>query len=150
MLVADLVTKALARDALEHGRVVDLPLGARLIAGENRGVAFGLLAGSVDLVLVVSLVAVAGLALALAIHARRARLSASLAAALLVGGALGNLLDRAADSAVTDFVDLAMWPAFNLADVAITIGAALFAIVLIGPPASSASDRSGRPREQDA
>lgn len=150
VLVADLASKAVVRDALDGGRVVDLPLGARLAAGENRGAAFGLFAGSADLVLIVSLVAVAGLALALTVHARRAPLTASLAGALLAGGALGNLVDRASDGAVTDYVGLAMWPAFNLADLAITIGAALLAIVLVRPPAAGTIDRSGRAREQGA
>ena len=47
---------------------------------------------------------------------------------LLVGGALGNLVDRARDGAVTDFIKLPLWPAFNLADVAITVG--VLALVL--------------------
>ena len=41
---------------------------------------------------------------------------------LLAGGALGNLADRVRDGAVTDFIDPPLWPAFNLADVAITLG----------------------------
>jgi len=45
-----------------------------------------------------------------------------LATGLLLGGALGNLLDRLRDDAVTDFIDLPLWPAFNLADVSITAG----------------------------
>ncbi|HEV7669921.1 MAG TPA: signal peptidase II [Thermoanaerobaculia bacterium] len=53
------------------------------------------------------------------------------ALALVVGGALGNLLDRAATGAVTDFVDLFVgihhWPAFNVADAAISVGIALMA-----------------------
>ena len=48
-----------------------------------------------------------------------------LPAALLVGGALGNLADRARDGAVTDFIDLSLWPTFNLADVAIVLGVLL-------------------------
>jgi signal peptidase II len=46
-------------------------------------------------------------------------------AALLVGGALGNLADRVRDGAVIDFIDLPLWPTFNLADVAITTGVLL-------------------------
>ena len=41
---------------------------------------------------------------------------------LLIGGAIGNLIDRIAHGAVTDFVKLPHWPAFNLADTAITVG----------------------------
>ena len=47
---------------------------------------------------------------------------------LLLGGALGNLADRVRIDSVTDFIDLPLWPAFNLADVAIVAG--VFCLVL--------------------
>ena len=53
---------------------------------------------------------------------------------LLIGGAAGNLIDRAREGAVTDFVDLPLWPAFNVADAAITIGVLALLYVLEGPP----------------
>jgi signal peptidase II len=49
---------------------------------------------------------------------------------LLVGGALGNLIDRLANGAVTDFIKLPHWPAFNLADTAITLGVLALVYVL--------------------
>jgi signal peptidase II len=58
---------------------------------------------------------------------------------LLIGGAVGNLVDRAAEGAVTDFVDVSIWPAFNLADAAITTGVLSLLYVLEGPP--SRADR---------
>jgi len=48
-----------------------------------------------------------------------------------VGGSLGNLIDRLSRGAVTDFLDFARWPAFNVADCGITIGAALIVIGLM-------------------
>jgi signal peptidase II len=48
-----------------------------------------------------------------------------LPAALLIGGALGNLADRVRDGAVTDFISLPLWPTFNLADLAIVAGVLL-------------------------
>ena len=48
-----------------------------------------------------------------------------LPAALLIGGALGNLADRVRDGAVTDFISLPLWPTFNLADLAIVVGVLL-------------------------
>ena len=47
---------------------------------------------------------------------------------LLLGGAAGNLIDRAVEGSVTDFLDPPLWPAFNVADAAITIGGALFVV----------------------
>jgi signal peptidase II len=52
---------------------------------------------------------------------------------LLVGGALGNLIDRLVHGAVTDFVKLPLWPAFNVADMAITFGVLALLWVLEGP-----------------
>jgi len=57
---------------------------------------------------------------------------ASSALALLVGGATGNIVDRLRIGAVIDFIDLGIWPVFNLADVAITGGVILLAIHLLG------------------
>jgi signal peptidase II len=49
---------------------------------------------------------------------------------MLLGGAAGNLIDRIRDGAVTDFVKLPHWPAFNLADVSITLGVLTLIYVL--------------------
>ncbi len=51
---------------------------------------------------------------------------------LLVGGAIGNLIDRLAHGAVTDFIKLPLWPAFNVADMAITFGVLALLWVLEG------------------
>jgi signal peptidase II len=56
---------------------------------------------------------------------------ATAALALLVGGGAGNTIDRVRLGAVVDFVDLRVWPVFNLADVAVTVGVVLLAIHLI-------------------
>ena len=52
---------------------------------------------------------------------------------LVVGGALGNLADRVRIGAAIDFIDPPLWPAFNLADVAIVVGVALLALMLLSP-----------------
>ena len=51
---------------------------------------------------------------------------------LLVGGAIGNLIDRIANGAVIDFIKLPLWPAFNVADMSITFGVIALALVLEG------------------
>ncbi len=53
------------------------------------------------------------------------------AVGLLAGGAIGNLVDRIRAGAVTDYVEIGSWPPFNLADVAITLGVVLFAVILL-------------------
>jgi signal peptidase II len=54
---------------------------------------------------------------------------------MLLGGALGNLADRAREGAVIDFIDPIAWPAFNLADASIVLGVLLLFWVLEGPRA---------------
>lgn len=133
VLTGDLLSKALVTRELGGGRVVELAFGARLEHGENSGVAFGLLAGSGELVRIVVLVALTGLALLLC----RAPAVAAVPAAALLGGALANLIDRAGDGAVTDFIDIRPWPPFNVADIAITAGVALLALTLARRPPST-------------
>ena len=87
----------------------------------NSGVAFGLFSGGGDALVV----AFTALALGLIVgwfSLDTLRPGLWLAVGLLAGGALGNLADRVCDGAVTDFIDPPAWPAFNLADVAITAG----------------------------
>ena len=67
---------------------------------------------------------------------------------LLTGGALGNLADRIRDGAVTDFLDPPLWPAFNVADVAITVGVIVIALSALAParPEPDAQTVSSPPR----
>jgi signal peptidase II len=53
---------------------------------------------------------------------------------LIAGGAFGNLADRLRIDSVTDFIDLPLWPSFNLADIAIVIGVAGLALVFMEEP----------------
>jgi signal peptidase II len=73
-------------------------------------------------------VALAGLLAWFALHATRPLIW--LPTGLLLGGALGNIVDRLRDGHVTDFVKLPAWPAFNVADMAITFGVIALLIVL--------------------
>ena len=67
---------------------------------------------------------------------------------MLVGGALGNLIDRIREGAVTDFIDPPLWPAFNVADVSITVGVAIIALSALSPEpgARGIAAMSGDPR----
>ena len=93
---------------------------------ENTGAAFGSFPGQSDLLIVVALVVVVGLV----VYYRRvpgpSRLFA-LCLGLLVGGALGNLIDRWRLGHVVDFFAVGSWPRFNLADIAVTLGVAILA-----------------------
>ena len=120
VLAADQVSKAWVRAAIDRGERRDVLPGVELVNVRNRGVAFGLLSGGRGLVLALTLAALGALVVYFATHSRRPGLW--LPTGLLVGGALGNLSDRLRGEPVTDFVDLPLWPPFNLADTSITIG----------------------------
>ena len=120
VVAVDQVTKALVRDQIPRGDRRGLLPGIELVHVRNRGIAFGLLDGRSVLLTVLVGGALALLLAYFALHADRPLLW--LATGLLLGGALGNLLDRLRDEAVTDFIDLPLWPAFNVADMAITAG----------------------------
>ena len=91
----------------------------------NPGIAFGLFAGQGGMVLGLALLLVAVLVVTVKSKPSAWPLPVSWAMGLILGGALGNLLDRLRFGAVVDFLDFRVWPVFNLADSAITIGAAL-------------------------
>lgn len=123
-IVADLGTKAWARKALQDGPVEFGWVSLRL--AENPGVAFSIGAGAPDgVVTAVTTVAV----LVLAVMAVRGVLHPPAAAGLLLGGGLGNLLDRLGDGTVTDMIDLGWFPSFNVADIALNVGVALVLVV---------------------
>lgn len=122
VFAADQAAKAVVRTTIERGDAVGLLLGADLVNVRNDGIAFGLFGGSTVLVLAVTLLAALGLAYYVMTQPRRR--GQWVAVGLLAGGAAGNLVDRVAAGEVTDFIDLPAWPAFNLADVAITVGIA--------------------------
>lgn len=132
VFVADQVTKALvARSVSEHAVIPIIPGFLNLTHTKNPGAAFSLFADSpapwkTALLVIVSaalLVAVAWLVL----RSGQLQLGSGVGLALIIGGAASNLLDRIRAGMVVDFVDVYFrtyhWPAFNLADSAIVVGA---------------------------
>lgn len=128
VLAADQGTKALVRANVEQGERRDLVAFVDLVHTTNDGVAFGALGGGGLLVGLVVGAAVAALLTYFAFNAGRPLVW--LPTGMLVGGALGNVIDRIRAGAVTDFLKLPHWPAFNVADAAITIGVVLLLIVV--------------------
>ncbi|MBJ7518550.1 MAG: signal peptidase II [Solirubrobacteraceae bacterium] len=128
VLAADQLTKQLAIDAVARGTREDFFLFLDLVNVRNTGVAFGALQNGGIIVGVVVALALVAL---LAFFGRNAtRPLAWLPVGLLLGGALGNVIDRIRIGAVIDYLKLPNWPAFNLADVSITVGVILLVIVI--------------------
>ena len=146
VVVLDQLTKAVALDHLPPGVPVDLAPWFSLTLVMNPGLAFGVLAGVptgwrwvVAALSLAALVVLARVALrVLPAHGW----PGAVAVGMIFGGAVGNLIDRLRWGAVVDFVDVHWqsyhWPAFNVADSAITVGVALLALRLMArQPAAS-------------
>jgi signal peptidase II len=140
VVAADRVTKyAIERFTSESFRRDIVPKVIVLVHSVNPGIAFGLLSESaskwVALTLMVMSGAVIVLLAFLLVTASAGDAVTETGFALIAGGAAGNLIDRVLYGGVTDFLELHagrfQWPAFNLADSAITVGAFLVAIALL-------------------
>ncbi len=116
----DQATKALVVASVAPGERIEIFLGLELTHVRNTGIAFGALAGGGAAVAVLTVTALGLLLVYFGRHARTPLLW--LPVGMLLGGALGNVVDRARQGAVTDFIDPVAWPAFNLADAAIVVG----------------------------
>ncbi len=129
VVALDQLTKQLIRHHVVPGEQQRFFPGIQLVNTRNHGVAFGFLPGSHLGVTI--LIGLAVLAL-LAYFARHARTPLIwLPTGMLIGGALGNILDRLREGSVTDFVKLPLgWPPFNLADASITLGILILFLVV--------------------
>ena len=128
VVALDQATKALVKDEVLPGEHVDLFPGLQLSNVRNTGVAFGALEGAGLAVAILI-----GLSLTLLIGyfvVNRELPLLWLPVGMLVGGAAGNLIDRAREGAVVDFIDPVAWPAFNVADSCIVLGVLLLLFVV--------------------
>ena len=120
VVLLDQATKALIVANRALGQSESIFIGIDLNYVRNSGVAFGALSEGGALVWALTAVAIGGLIVYFALRADRRWLWLPVGA--IIGGALGNLADRARDGAVIDFIDPVAWPAFNFADIAIVVG----------------------------
>jgi len=128
VVAADQALKEIVTSAIERGQREPVIAGIELVNVRNSGVAFGQLQDGGVIVIVVIALAVAALLAYFARHAGRRLMW--LPTGMLLGGALGNVIDRVREGAVVDFVKLPYWPAFNAADVSITFGVIVLLLVM--------------------
>jgi signal peptidase II len=133
VLVADQITKSLSERFLVAFPEQSMPLisdFARLTYVSNRGAAFGILQDRTMFFVVVGVVVV-GVILASYRYFPVTSTALNLALGLQLGGATGNLIDRVRFGYVVDFIDIGIWPVFNLADAAIVVGVGILAFHLL-------------------
>jgi len=141
VLVLDQLSKHLVRGSIVSGEERRVLPGLQLVNTRNHGVAFGFLPGDEIAVTLVIGVALLALLVYFALHATRPLIW--LPTGMLIGGALGNILDRLREGSVTDFVKLPLgWPPFNLADTSITLGVLLLLFVLEAPRKDAPSEET--------
>jgi signal peptidase II len=137
VLALDQLTKWAVRGGVDRGdEWLDLGL-VRIIHVTNSGAAFGLFQGSGLLLAMTSVVGIAAILIYL-FNPGFAHPLMRVGLALMLGGAAGNLIDRLKDGRVVDFIKVPHWPAFNVADSAITIGVLLLVWALLREPAKNA------------
>lgn len=133
VVLLDQFTKALAQNLLVPGLTHPvLPPVFFLTLVQNRGIAFGLFQDGEKILLLVITLSIAVLAI-LGFRDRTGRFPVQVGIGLILGGAVGNLIDRLRAGAVIDFLDFRVWPVFNFADTAITIGVGLFLLESFKP-----------------
>jgi signal peptidase II len=123
VIAADQAAKAAIEAHIVVGEDIKVMGPVELTLSHNTGVAFGLAGGAGVKLVLVTAVALGVIGYLFARNPLRPGMW--LAVGLLAGGALGNLIDRLRQDAVTDFIAIGSWPPFNLADVSITLGVLL-------------------------
>ena len=130
VFAADQITKFAIKGTMRLGESWPSEGLIRITHGANTGTAFGLLPNQTLFLIFASIIAIGFLVYFYRAYALP-RSVLRLAIGLQLGGAFGNLFDRVAFGAVTDFIDVGWWPIFNIADSSICVGMATLIIVLL-------------------
>lgn len=143
-VLADQITKLVMVEIIDPAQPIALLPVLNLRLGLNTGISFGLFAKSLaDAVWLIVLIKVAIVALLLWWAARTLHRAEGIGLGLIIGGAIGNALDRLRLGGVVDFIDLHYkdwhWPTFNVADIAISSGVGLLLLVGFLPQRAAAS-----------
>lgn len=131
VIILDQLSKLLILQNLNLNQSIEIFEGFfYLTLVHNTGAAFSILKDQAFLFIAISIIAI--IAILFYMHKKQERVFLKdLSLALILGGACGNLIDRVRFGYVVDFLDFRIWPVFNIADSAITIGALLLIISLL-------------------
>lgn len=141
------IVQTLGPDPLVHFRPL-IGNWFRLVYSQNTGVAFNLFQGTGHTLLIaVSLLISVGVIYTYLAHLPNNNLFVQVSIGLILGGAIGNTIDRVREGFVIDFIQIGWWPVFNIADSAITTGAVLLMICIL--LMTDAPDQSPPPLPRD-
>jgi len=136
VVVTDQVVKWMIRHWVERGEEYSVVWPLKIVHLTNSGAAFGVLQGAGPLLVMTSIIGMAAIIVFL-FNPTFAHPLMRLGLAFMLGGAVGNLIDRVKDGEVVDFIKVPNFPAFNVADSAITIGVALLVWAMLREPQPS-------------
>lgn len=129
----DQASKFLTLASLQEGQSIPLIRGIfHITLVRNTGAAFGVLKSQPYLFVIIAFLAIFFIAYLLIKKPAFLRLPDRFALSLILAGTLGNLTDRLRFGHVIDFLDLRIWPVFNIADSAITVGAVILGLSMLG------------------
>ena len=132
VLILDQISKFAVRSLMTEGQIIEVIQGFFNITYiNNSGVAFSLLSGQRGLVTAVQIIAMVIVAIFLFKTKGKSKLL-DISLAMVLGGGIGNIIDRIAFGAVTDMISFKIFPpVFNVADIGVTVGCALIILDLI-------------------
>lgn len=138
VVIIDQVSKRIVWETMPGRVPIDLIDGIlRLRLSTNTGAVMGILSGSRLILIVVTILSIAAL-IVFAYRMRYAPLPRRICLGLILGGAFGNLIDRISTGHVIDFIDMGIgayrWPTYNVADIAVTVGAVILIAGFIAGP----------------
>jgi len=135
IVVADQLSKVWIRINLPEGHSLFQVGFFRITHVHNTGAAFGLFRDQSFALTIVAIIAITVILVYTFVGYRHFpwldSMSGKLALGLILGGTVGNLIDRLRFGYVTDFIDFSFWPAFNIADSAVTVGVTIFVVSLL-------------------
>lgn len=134
IIIADRITKIWIDSHMTLGETRPL-LGklAQLCYIHNSGAAFSMLEGKQTLLIGLTAAVMIGICIYIAVYKKKLPFVERFSLALITGGGIGNLICRVMNGYVIDFIDIHFIPVFNVADIAITIGCAIFCLCVILP-----------------
>ena len=131
VILFDQATKHLIRDFIDSFRVIKVLPFLQIVNIRNKGAAFGMFIGFGNIVFII----IAALSIVFIVYLFVKGKEDRFGLSLVLGGAAGNLIDRIIFGSVTDFIDVFIggfhWPAFNVADSALTIGILMILLKIV-------------------
>lgn len=132
IVILDQASKRIIWEVYKYSGGTDVLDGfLRISLSKNTGAVMGILSGSKTILIVITIISICAL-MFFAYRMRYAPLLKRVCLGLILGGAFGNLIDRLATGEVLDFIDMGIgayrWPTYNVADIAVTVGAAVLIV----------------------